>query len=96
MNYRLVIRKRAENHLKEAYHWYEKQRTALGDEFLLCVEATLRAIENNPMLFQVRYKNIRCALIPRFPYGLFYFIEGNKIVILSVFHLSRNPKLWQQ
>src|SRR2546422_104826 len=96
MTYRLIIRKRAENHLIEAYDWYEKQKSTLGKEFLFCVDASLMAVKNNPMLFQLRYKNIRCALIPRFPYGIFYFVDKNKIVVIAVFHLSRNPKLWKK
>jgi toxin ParE1/3/4 len=71
MSYHLIIRKRAENHLVEAYNWYEKQKPALGSEFLLRVEASLAAIETNPLLFQPRHKQIRCALTPRFPYGIF-------------------------
>lgn len=95
MSYRLIIRKRAEKHFAEIYDWYEKQRSGLGDEFLLCAEAALLMIQKNPFLFQVKYKIIRCALTPRFPYGIFYLIDENKIIVISVFHLSRNPKLWK-
>ncbi len=96
MSYRLIIRKRAEKHLSEAYTWYENQRAGLGAEFFLCVEAKLQVITANPFLCQVRHKNIRCALVARFPYGIFYFIDGQKIVVVAVFHLSRNPRLWQK
>lgn len=44
MNYRLIIRKRAEKHFAEIYDWYEKQRKGLGDEFMLCAEAALLMI----------------------------------------------------
>ena len=29
-----IIRKRAEKHIADAYHWYENQRTGLGEEFI--------------------------------------------------------------
>ncbi len=96
MTYALFIRKRAEIQLDDAFTWYEKQRAGLGHEFFLCVESTFAFIENNPRVFQIRYKNIHCALTPRFPYGIFYFVEGSKIVVLAVFHLSRNPKRWKK
>ena len=96
MTYRFVIRKRAEKHLAEAYTWYEDQRAGLGKEFLLCVDAKMQMVKTNPYLFQVRHKNVRCALVPRFPYGIFYFVDGEKIVVMAVFHLSRDPKLWRR
>ncbi len=94
MSYSLIIRKRAEGQLADAHNWYEEQRTGLGEEFLLCIEASLNGITENPLLFQEKHKNIRCRITPRFPYGIFYFIDKNKIIVISVFHLSRNPKLW--
>lgn len=96
MSFSLIIRKRAENHIADAFDWYEQQRIGLGNEFLLSVESTLLLIERSPLLFQTRYKNIRVAIIPRFPYGIFYFVDENKIVVIAVFHLSRNPKLWMK
>lgn len=96
MSFSLVIRKRAENHITEAFDWYEQQRTGLGNEFMLSVEATIHLIENSPLIFQTRHKNIRIALVPRFPYGIFYFVDGNKIIVVAVLHLSRNPRLWKK
>ena len=96
MSYHLIIRKRAEKHLAEAYAWYEGQRTGLGAEFMLCIDAKLQVVKKNPFLFQARHKHVRCALVPRFPYGVYYFVDESKIVVIAFFHLSRNPKLWQR
>ena len=95
MSYGLVIRKRAEKHADEIYHWYQNQRSGLGDDFLLCLEAILFTINKNPLLFQVRYKHIHMAIVPRFPYGVFYFIDGERIIVAAIFHLSRDPRLWK-
>ena len=95
MSYRILIRKRAENNIAEAFDWYEKQRAGLGVEFLQSVEASILVLQNNPLLFQARHKNIRCALTPRFPYGIYYLTDDDRVVVLSVFHLSRNPKHWR-
>ena|ERR1700741_1197903 len=91
----LLIRPRAEIQLRQAYDWYEEKRKGLGKEFLLSVESVFLIIEKKPLLFQTKYKNIRCALLPKFPYGVFYIVDKKKIVVLSVFHLSRHPKLWK-
>jgi hypothetical protein len=71
MAYQLIFRKNAENHLLEIHEWYEKQRTGLGDEFFLSVEASISAVKENPFLFQLKFKNVRCATTPRFPYGIY-------------------------
>lgn len=95
MSYSLLVRKKAEYHLEEAFDWYEKKRIHLGSEFFLSVEAIFNTIQENPHLFPIRHKNIRCALIPRFPYGVFYLVDENKVIVIAIFHLSRNPKLWR-
>ena len=95
MSYKMLIRRVAESQLREAYEWYESRRYSLGAEFLLSFEATLSLISKEPGLFGKRYKDVRCALTPRFPYGIFYFLDGEKIVVTAVFHLSRNPRLWK-
>ena len=35
---------------------------------------------------------VRCVVIPRFPYKVFYRISGQTIEVLSIFHTSRNPR----
>jgi hypothetical protein len=35
-------------------------------------------------------KCIRRAILGRFPYGLYYLIEDQRIVVLAVLHLKRN------
>jgi plasmid stabilization system protein ParE len=92
MIYQLIIREKAEKHLNDIYNWYEQQKNGLGYEFSLSVEASLFAIKRNPLHFQLRFKKVRCAVVARFPYGIYYIVEGEQITVLSVFHFKRNPK----
>lgn len=96
MTYRLVIRERAEKQIEEAYEWYEKKQIGLGDNYLDVIERSLMLIQINPKLFQFKYKNIKAIYTKQFPFGIFYIIDGDKIVVLAVFHLSRNPSLWKK
>lgn len=96
MAFNMLIRPRAESQLREAYDWYESKRYGLGSEFLLSVEATFSLISKEPAMFTKRYQEVRCALTARFPYGIFYFVEDDKIVVIAVFHLSRDPRLWKK
>jgi toxin ParE1/3/4 len=96
MNHRLIIRKRAETHIEDAYDWYEQRKKDLGSDFLQAIEEALKIIEINPLAFQFKYKTIRAIYTKRFPYGIFYTMDKETIIVLAVFHLSQDPKLWKQ
>jgi hypothetical protein len=40
--------------------------------------------------------DVRRYLVRRFPYGLYYTIEGSVIVAWAVKHLHRDPDYWQE
>ena len=91
----LIVRPEAERDLAEAHDWYESQVTGLGSEFLLAIDAALSSIQRMPELYHVVYKNLRRALIRRFPYGIFYLLEEAKIVVIAVMHARRDPETWR-
>jgi len=96
MKQKLIIRPEAESDIQEAYAWYEDQSKGLGADFILCVDAALSLIQRSPELYAQVHKNIRRALTRRFPYGIFYIAEVDKIIVLAVLHVKRNPKHWQK
>jgi len=96
MNILVRISTNAEQDLTDTYLWYENQSPGLGNDFLLCVEATLNQMQRNPESFQLVHRNVRRALLRRFPYGVFYIISNESLVVLAVFHAKRNPRSWQQ
>ena len=89
----LLVRPEAEADLTGAYRWYEDKCDGLGAEFLRSVEASLISLRKNPESCQKIHQNIRRALIRRFPYGVFYVVEQDRVVLLAVFHVRRDPKL---
>jgi len=91
----LILRPEAEADLAEAYVWYEQRRAGLGQDLLLSVEAALTAIYDHPFLYPVMHRNIRRVLIRRFPFGVYYLVEGETVIVLSIFHASRDPRGWQ-
>ena len=96
MKQKIIIRPEAESDLQEAYAWYEDQSKGLGADFILCVDASLSLIQRSPELYAQVHKNIRRALTRRFPYGIFYITEVDKIIVLAVLHVKRNPKPWKK
>jgi toxin ParE1/3/4 len=49
----------------------------------------LRTFPEIGPLFHGRYRRL---LVPRFPYGIFYTPESNRIVVAGAMHLRQNPE----
>lgn len=78
------------------YAWYSGQRNGLGEEFLAAVNAAFDTIERFPDIFARIHGEVRRAVVSRFPYAIFYRIEIKRIVVLTVLHTARDPKVWPQ
>ncbi|MBP6039163.1 MAG: type II toxin-antitoxin system RelE/ParE family toxin [Flavobacterium sp.] len=92
----LVFSKEALLDIEQITIWYEEQREGLSYDFELCLEDSMSQIFRNPELFQVRYKNVKVRFIKRFPYGIHYLINLDKIIVIGVFHTSRSPIDWSK
>jgi len=94
MMYQLLFRDRAVDEMQDAYNWYEEQVTGLGDKFIAVVKNNIDIILRNPKSFKTSYKNFKEVFIRKFPFIIVYYIDDSKraVVIMSVFHSSRNPK----
>ena len=96
MNYSVLIRPEAELDIQDAYQFYEQRSQGLGSEFVRSVDECFSKIGRNPMAYPIVHHQIRRALIRKFPYGIFYFIEGDTIVVIACFHAKRDAKRWQE
>ena len=95
---RLLIRVRPEaaQDLEDAAGWYEEQNRGLGHEFLEEVRRSLQRVAEQPELYPSLHRNTRRALTHRFPFGVFYRVEVDSIVVVAVMHGSRDPQRWKQ
>jgi plasmid stabilization system protein ParE len=93
---RIIFRAAAEDEMKEAYEWYEERAPGLGMEFIRSVEVCVQTIRRHPEIFPVVYKNVRQGVVRRFPYSILYVEAPAKLVVISVFHSSRDPKIWKR
>ena len=95
MNPPLFLRPEAERDIAGAYRWYEERRSGLGEEFLGCLEAAFETIRRNPTLPRRVHREVRRVLVRRFPYGVHYVVEAERLVVLAVFHGRRDPEVWE-
>jgi toxin ParE1/3/4 len=91
----VIVRRLAENHLAEAYNWYERQSAGLGASFLHRYAEAQDLIAEFPASAPVVFMDYRRVLLRRFPYGVFYVIESDLVVVAAVYHLARNPQVIQ-
>lgn len=90
----LLIRPEAEQDLRAAYAWYERQRPGLGEDFLSCLETALLKIQLHPRQFPMIHREIRRHLVRRFPYAIFYIPRPETISVLAILHCRRDPEAW--
>jgi plasmid stabilization system protein ParE len=85
----------ARSEFDDAFDWYESQQAGVGSRFVALVHETFDRIADAPKRYPRVLGNIRRAKVPRFPYLIFYQVEPGQIAVLSVFHSSRDPRVWQ-
>ena len=85
----------ADEEMKAAAVYYEERVTGLGSDFLDEIEHGLNRIRQFPLLSSIYEGEYHRYLLKRFPYGLIYRIETEKIFIIAVAHLHRKPGYWR-
>ena len=94
MNWRVIIRPNAEVDLRKAWSWYETQRAGLGDELLIEIGAAIHRLETDPEQSPFYYRDFRRLLARRFPYKVFYCVEGERVIVFRILHAKRKHQ-WQ-
>lgn len=95
MSPRLVFRPEAQAELAEAHDWYERQRPGLGAAFSAAVDAALASIIERPLAYPRVRGEMRRAILRRFPYGVFFRLIDDEIVVLGIVHGRRHPPTWK-
>ena len=95
MNLPVSFRPPAQSEYDSAAAWYDAQQPGLGPQFEAEVQAVLGVIAGQPDRYPVAARDIREAPVSRFPYCVYYRVRAGRIVVVSVFHQSRDPAEWQ-
>ena len=95
MSLPLLFRAAAQAEMDAATAWYEGQRAGLGTDFVGEVQNVLDTISRQPLRFPVASGDVREAPVSRFPYCVYYRVKPMRVVVIAVFHTSRNPAAWQ-
>jgi plasmid stabilization system protein ParE len=92
---RLVFKPAARQEYRDAADWYESRSPGRGKAFRAAVRYQLDRITANPRIHGKVYQDVRKAVVRGYPYNVYYSEEPGRVVVLSVFHTSRDPRNWQ-
>jgi len=84
------------NDILSAKKWYKKQQDGLQHRFAREVLQTIKNIQKDPLIYQIKYENTRVAYLNIFPFGVHYYIDESRylIIIIAVMHQHRNPEIY--
>jgi len=85
----------AEAEMIEAAAYYEAQQPELGRRFLASVQDAVNRAVLNPPLYPIVELDVRRCLARTFPFGVLFRERPDKIVIMAVMHLHRDPDYWK-
>ena len=82
----------AECDVADGYWFYERQSPGLGDYFRSCVFADMKSLAYFGGIHELEHGFHR-SLSKRFPFGIYYTVDGERVTIVAVLDLRREP-LW--
>ncbi|MFT5525899.1 MAG: toxin ParE1/3/4 [Pirellulaceae bacterium] len=95
MNYALRFRPEVVTDLEDVARWYDERSPGLGAEFLAESRTALDRIAREPEQTAADAECIRAHRLRRFPYVVYYRIDGAVIVVFAIMFGGRDPTVWQ-
>ena len=71
----------ARDEYREAALYYLNESPRIAAAFVVQVEAGIALIRKNPTTWRVWREDVRRCLVRRFPFGIYYTVEKDEIVI---------------
>ena len=93
---RWILRPLAESDLDHAATWYEDQQPGLGLRFLDAADQLFERLRLTPQQFPLVLTDVRRALLPTFPYAVYFRATDDVVTVLAVLHLRRDPRTWRR
>jgi len=90
MAFEIIIKPVVIDDATDIVTYYTQESDALGERFYNQLLATLIKIQTNPFTFSYVKKPVRRCKLSKFPYKIYYTINGNTIFILGVAHAKRS------
>jgi len=95
--FRVKITPEAISDIQEITNWYNEQHAGIGRRFLKTIIRQINSLSKIPHSFAIRYHEIRCMPVKKFPYMVHFHIDEDLEVveILAIISTDRNPYYWK-
>jgi hypothetical protein len=91
LNFTVEVRGAAEHDVAEAMDWYNEQTPGLGAAFLEDFAQVLGRLSESPLIYQAIYRGSRRAQLRRFPYLVWFRVQGQLVTVRACLRGSINP-----
>lgn len=78
-----------------AIAYYNSEEPDLGSEFAGEVRKAIERVLQFPKGWASVSKRVRRCQVNRFPYGVFYSLKNDTVVVIAVLHNRREPRVWR-
>jgi len=86
----------AERDLASAAEWYRQEAPHIIPRFRQAIREARMRIGESPLACPVVYRELRRVVVHRFPYSMFYRLQGESVVVVAIVHQARDPRVWQR
>jgi len=87
----LELEPRAVLDIQDIVDYYNLQQPGLGKKFFKSLEDSFRIIAENPY-FKVRYDEVRCLPIKKFPYMIHFIVGHDFVRVYGVISTFMDPE----
>jgi len=89
MTFEVVVEPSAARDIADAdahYTQFDKSHA-----FLSAIDDVFEQLTSRPLMYPAVHGDVRRALLRRFPFSVFFIVEGPRVVVLAIHHQRRNP-----
>ena len=97
VKFTLDIEPEAFDDIQKAVDFYNSRKPSLGKRFYNTVDKQFNFLKRNYSLFAIRYDDIRCMPVKKFPYMIHYQIleKQQTVSVKAIFGTHDNPDKWE-
>jgi plasmid stabilization system protein ParE len=88
----LILLLQADHDIQSAFNRYEEFQAGRGEVFIRHLDAALTLVRQHPELAPVYGGRYRRMLIRNFPFGIFYEVLPQRIVVGAILDLRQDPE----
>lgn len=95
MSFNVLIKEEAHQDTIEAYNYYEKKQSGLGERFLGALSQCYNSLTDHPQHYSLitedANKVLRDVRLKVFPYVVVFEISGNDVIVYAVHNTYKHP-----